>query len=299
MAILQDNFIEEGTDLLPPSDDRIFKALLTHPDAKQVLIDIISTVIEQKVTEVEIRNNELPVMDIEEKAERFDVNCTVDGGDQVNVEMHCSKGIETGIKRTDIINKYTYYMTDLHSSQTSKGKAYNELVKTYQITFFTYSVFPEHRDFASWFTLRTKNGEQFTDQINLIIVELDKLNEALGKPVECLTSFEKWSLFLKFAPDPMHRGLINDIIKDKKEINMAATLLREISKDDRERAILRSRRMAETDRFSEIRTAEMIGEERAREKWQVIVAENEAEIARKNAEIEQLRSQLAEHQANK
>jgi len=68
-------FIAMDADLLPPANDRIFKALLTHPDAKQVLIDIISTVIERKVLDVQIRNNELPVMDMEEKQERFDVNC--------------------------------------------------------------------------------------------------------------------------------------------------------------------------------------------------------------------------------
>jgi hypothetical protein len=27
-------------DILPPTDDRIFKVLLTHPNAKQVLIDV-------------------------------------------------------------------------------------------------------------------------------------------------------------------------------------------------------------------------------------------------------------------
>jgi len=41
---------------------------------------------------------------------------------------------------------------------------------------------------------------------------------------------------------------------------MAATLLREISKDERERAIQRSRRMAETDRVSDLLTAEERGE---------------------------------------
>ena len=189
-------------DILPPSNDRIFKALLTHPDAKQVLMDIISTVIEQKVTNVEVRNNELPTMDVDEKAERFDVNCTIDNDEQVNVEMHCSQSIEVGIKRDNFLKKYAYYLTDLHSSQTSKGKAYTELVKTYQITFSSHSVFPHREDFVSWFSLRAKDGEQFTDQINLIVVELDKLNESLKKPAGQLTSFEKWSLFLNYAQDP-------------------------------------------------------------------------------------------------
>jgi len=92
--------------------------------------------------------------------------------------------------------------------------------------------------------------------------------------------------------------LINDIIQNKEEISMAAALLQEISQDEKERAVLRSRRLAEMDRVSEIRTSEIIGEMRAAEKWQAVVAEKDAkhevEIANSKAEIENLRMQIAE-----
>jgi len=70
----------------------------------------------------------------------------------------------------------------------------------------------------------------------------------------------------------MHRKLINDIIKDKEEISMAAALLREISKDEHERTKLRSQRMYEHDRYSDYHTAIELGEIREREKWQDIIA---------------------------
>jgi len=127
MANYERQLLAENADILPPSDDRIFKVLLTHPDAKQVLMDIISTVIEQKVTDVKIRGNELPVSDIEEKEQRFDVNCTIDNEDQVDVEMHCEERVEIGVKFTNFINKYTYYLTDLHSSQKSKSNLISSL----------------------------------------------------------------------------------------------------------------------------------------------------------------------------
>ena len=73
---------------------------------------------------------------------------------------------------------------------------------------------------------------------------------------------------------------------------MAATILREISRDEHERARLRSRRIYETDRESDRLTSEEIGEIRANEKWQAVVAEKDADIAR-------LRSQIAELQAGK
>jgi len=251
-------------DILPPSDDRIFKVLLTHPDAKQVLIDIISTVIEQTVVDVRIRANEVPAMDVDEKNERFDVNCTIDTGEQVDVEMHSYRQDELGGGNTNFINKYVYFLTDLHSSQEATGKKYRKLVKTYQITFCMYNVFPALPEYVNWFSLRANNGYQLTDQINMIVIELDKIKKLLEKPVEEMTSFEKWSLFLRFAPDPVQRKQINDIIKSKEEIAMATALLQEISKDENERARLRSRRMYEMDQVSNLLTAEERGEIKGR-----------------------------------
>jgi len=258
-------------EILPPSDDRIFKVLLTHPDAKNILIDIVSTIVECKVIDVQIRGNEVPVMDIDEKAERFDINCTIETGDQVDVEMNCYKSVEIREKsetsnqisesfsHNNFINKYTYYLTDLHSSQKSRGKKYFELVKTYQATFCTHTVFSSQPGFVHRFSLRNEDGMLLTNQINMVIIELTKLNDVLKKPVEDLTSFEMWSLFLRYAPDPMHKNLIDDIINVKREIGMAKELLQEISKDEHERARYRSRRMAETDRISDLLTSEEKG----------------------------------------
>ncbi|MCL2231275.1 MAG: Rpn family recombination-promoting nuclease/putative transposase, partial [Treponema sp.] len=102
--------------------------------------------------------------------------------------------------------------------------------------------------------------------------------------------FEKWTLFFRFAQDPVHRGKINDIIKEKEEINMAATLLREISQDEHERARYLSRMKFETDQYSNLHTAEKRGELRSDEKWQGVVADKEAEIERLRKQIADMES---------
>jgi len=73
---------------------------------------------------------------------------------------------------------------------------------------------------------------------------------------------------------------------------MATALLREISQDERERAILRSRRMYETDMASDFLTAVELGEIREREKWQGVIADKDAKLADKEAEIAHLRAEL-------
>ena len=158
-------------------------------------------------------------------------------------------------------NKCIYYLTDLHSSQTSKGVRYADMVRTYQATFCTYTIFPKYKGFITRASLRRDTGEEISDQINFIFVELSKLKELLIKPTDKLTPLEAWSLFLRYAPDVKLRNVVNRIIEERSEIAVAGALLMEISQDERERAKFRSRRMYETDMSSNILTAEQRGRE--------------------------------------
>ncbi len=54
------------SDILPPSDDWVFKLILTAPEAKPVLMDLISAILQRPVKDVIIRNNEIPPGDMKE-----------------------------------------------------------------------------------------------------------------------------------------------------------------------------------------------------------------------------------------
>jgi hypothetical protein len=84
---------------------------------------------------------------------------------------------EPNEKHENFINKYTYYLTDLHSSQKSKGVKYYALARTYQVTFSTYTVLPHRKDYITQSGMRTPDGELISDQINMVIIELSKLEE--------------------------------------------------------------------------------------------------------------------------
>jgi predicted transposase/invertase (TIGR01784 family) len=246
-------------EILSPIDDHIFKTLLTHPDAKPSLMSIISAAIDRPVIDVAVRNNELPISDDKEKTERLDVNCTIDGGDQVDVEMHGSRSEEVDDIHTNFFNKYVYYLTDLHSSQKSKGIPYYKMVRTYQVTFCNYTIYPNHPDFITRASLRRPDGYEVSNQINFILFELSKLDELLKKSPGELSALEQWCIFLHFAADAKRRDVVNKVIAERKEIAMAGQLLMEISQDERERAKFRSRRMYETDMISDRLTAEARG----------------------------------------
>jgi predicted transposase/invertase (TIGR01784 family) len=147
-------FIDPTAEILPAKDDQIFKSLLTRnePESKIVLMDLIGSIIGYKVTDVVVKNNEPATMDVSQKQERLDVNCEIDGREIVNIEMQSSYIRELpDSEHRNLKNKSVYYGCDLFSSQSIKGKTYTDLVKTYQITFVAYTVFPKLKKYRNDF----------------------------------------------------------------------------------------------------------------------------------------------------
>jgi predicted transposase/invertase (TIGR01784 family) len=275
-------------DILPPFDDRVFKLMLTSPQAKPVLMDLIFVTIKRPVIDVVIRNNELPVSDIDEKAERLDVNCRIADGSQVDLEMQASHIQEdSGGEHKNLKGKSVYYLCDLHSSQPSKGiRRYDKLAQTYQVTFCSYTVFPDRTEYVNSFSMRHDyDNELLSDAIQAIYVELSMLDEILKKSVSDMTDMEKWAIFIRYASVPTYRETVNKIIESKEVLQMAGELLLSISQDERERAVFRSRRMYQTDLQSNLATAEDRGILKGRAVGRVEVAKN---MLKRNRPIDEI-----------
>lgn len=149
-------------------------------------MNLISSIIGRTVVDVALHPNELTPEDTEEKAERLDVNCKIDDGSQVNLEMQASHMMEdVDGQHRNLKGKSIYYLTDLHSSQPAKGlRRCDRLARSYQIPFCSYTVFPNTPDYVTSFSLRhDTTGELLSDAINLTFVELSKLDEVIKKPV--------------------------------------------------------------------------------------------------------------------
>jgi len=123
-----------------------------------------------------------------------------------------------------------------------------------------HTVFPRYQDYVSLINMRRLDGELITDQINMVIIEFSKLGSVLKKPAAEMTSLEMWSVFLRHASSPEQRQLINEMMDRRESLAMTGEILTTISQDEHERAKLRSRRMFETDLYSDLHTAEERGE---------------------------------------
>jgi hypothetical protein len=58
---------------------------------------------------------------------------------------------------------------------------------------------------------------------------------------------EQWGVFFGYANKPKYRKILDELITTRSEIGMATNILTSISKDERERAIFRSRQMYQRD----------------------------------------------------
>ena len=280
-------------DILPPSDDRVFKLILTSPEAKPVLIDLVSSIIKRPVVDVVVRNNEIPPEDTQEKAERLDVNCYIDDNSQVDLEMQASRIEEDSDgQHRNLKGKSVYYLCHLHSSQPAKGiRRYDTLARTYQVTFCSYTIFPERAEYVNSFSMRhDEDNELLSDAIRVVYVELSKLQEIMKKSVDDMTDLEKWAVFFQYASEPNHRETVNKVIASKEVLQMAGNLLMSISQDERERAVFRSRRMYQTDQQSNIATAEDRGVQRGRAEGRV---ERNIEIARQALQMKMSAADIA------
>ena len=248
--------------ILPAYDDGVFKSLLLRPESKISLADIISSFIDITITSVTVRENELPIKDINAKHEIFDINCiATDDKSQFGVEMQAApmKLDSAKNEHANIRHRSVYCLTDLHANQSGRGVNYAGFAKSYQITICNYNPFKEPHELLEKFMLRNEKGILLADAITSIIVDLSLTKKIVKKPVAEMTAAEMWAVFIANANEPEYYDLINEIIKKREGISMAQEMLATISQDEHERARFRSRRIWELDRAHEIYSAKEEG----------------------------------------
>jgi len=126
----------------------------------------------------------------------------------------------------------------------------------------------------------------------IITIELSKLRKVVKILPKEMNVRESWAVFFRYLTDKKKRQIINEIIKLKEGIAMAAEVLMTISRDEVERVRLMSEEKRLLDIQSKLVNAKRQGEAKAEKKWQKVVAEKDATIADKDAEIARLREQL-------
>ena len=248
-------YIPKDAELLDPKMDSTFKTLFTHDSRGSgiALKSLVSAIIGNEPASVEVINNELPKEVLYEKEIRLDLQCKMEDGSRIDIEIQtCPDG-------DNLRKRSLYYGSRMLSSMSNSGQHYFELPKVYQVMFTNFTLFKESRDYMQCF--RMKSGEiELCDTLQVIFIQMPLLKEESieGKN---LNEIEKWVIFLKYINDKSKSDLLNEIMGSNEGIREAGEILMTISADEREWAIQESRYKGKMDYESGLAASHAKGKE--------------------------------------
>jgi len=159
-----------------------------------------------------------------------------------------------------------FYAAKLFSGQEigGTGKRYNDLKQTYQIAILVNGRLVQDEEFYHSFeNYDPIRGVSLNGRSRIITLELSKLKDIVDKPIDKMSSQERWGIFFKFLTDKSKRSEINKILEIEEGIAMASKILKSISKDEIERALLMSELKYQLDTQSQLTDAKLEGRHEA------------------------------------
>ncbi len=222
----QTSFRPSPTALLNPCADPIFKILFTDvsEEAHQALTCFLSDILEKTVTDVVLQPNELSGESTSDKQSEFDINCKIDGK-IANVEMQGENKDDAYGKRAE------YHVAHLLNHYTPKGTDWDDIPQVFQISVMNFYFDRASEDCINHYVLRNKNGRSISDTLNVIFMELPKI-EKLDDDISKLTKAQMWGKFFLCASRADKADYVRKLTEINGGIKMAFTVLKNVSQDE-------------------------------------------------------------------
>jgi predicted transposase/invertase (TIGR01784 family) len=247
-------------DVIDPCWDNVFKAVFTKETAasRGALAALLSAFLDRRVEVAGLIANEPAVDGVRDRQIRYDIHCKIDGEELVDVEM-------TLHPRKSEAVRIEYYVGELFTSQEIRGgyRGYRNLKRTYQISLVVNSRLFADGEFLHEFQYYDVERQTSLGGLTRIItLELSKLEGILEKSAGDMTGKERWAVYFKYCTDREKRRLVNELLEYEEGIKMASEALLTISRDEHERARLRSEMKYELDHITELAEAREEGLEK-------------------------------------
>lgn len=212
--------------LLNPCADPTFKILFTDAskEAHHALTCFLCDILEKEVTDVVLQPNELSGEAISDKQSEFDINCKIDG-QIANIEIQGKNDENAYGKRVE------YHVAHILNHYTVKGTEWNEIPQVFQISVMNFNFDTEEKDCINHYFLRNKNGRPVSKILNVIFMELPKINK-LSDDISKLTKAQMWGKFFLYASKLEKAEYIQKLTQANGGIKMAFTVLKNISQDE-------------------------------------------------------------------
>ena len=250
--------------------DTLFKLLFTkYPDLLKRLVAALLSIQYKSIEQFDITNPDISPEELGKKFCRLDINMIVNG-QKVDLEVQVSN-------EGNYPERSLYYWAREFSTGLDEGQDYSILPRTIVISILGFDLFANSQRFHSEFqTLEVTSHEPLTDKMDLHFYELKKL------PPLNSTDSER-DLWLKLFKAETEEELTKIEEMGAPVMSEAIGAYRHVAASPEFREIERIRSKARHDEAQALLNARL----EERKKWQDVVADKDAEIARLRALLEE------------
>ena len=239
--------MENNLELLPLTDDYIFKRVFAYKGNESVLKDFLEALLKIEIKGIKITNPEIIPYEKGEKRGLLDIKAEINDGTMIDVEMQMKNERNTEERATE-------YMGKMISEQLQVGEDYQNLKKSIVIFITNYN-FLKRNSYHSIGRMKfdktiedeyvnlgyDKEDEVASKYIEVHYIELPKFKK---KELSKFTKLDQWMCIFT-----QNREGIMLAEKENKEIKRAINTLDFLSKDPKERERHNSIVMAEYNRL--------------------------------------------------
>ena len=239
--------MENNLELLPLTDDYIFKRVFAYKGNESVLKDFLEALLKIEIKGIKITNPEIIPYEKGEKRGLLDIKAEINDGTMLDVEMQMKNERNTE-------ERVTEYMGKMISEQLQVGEDYQNLKKSIVIFITNYN-FLKRNSYHSVGRMKfdktikdeyvnmgyDKEDEVASKYIEVHYIELPKFKK---KELSKFTKLDQWMCIFT-----QNKEGIMLAEKENKEIKRAINTLDFLSKDPKERETHNSIVMAEYNRL--------------------------------------------------
>ena len=192
---------------ISPTIDFAFKVLFGSPEHARITIHFLNAILRPlvRIAQITIQNPFLGKDDENDKLSVLDILAIDDHGRILNIEMQTT--LPAGLSK-----RLAYYTASLYSGQLSEGGLYTSLRPAISICVLTQPIFPDSNELHLEFQLRTTSGLNLTDDLQIQLLQLSKLNVELRHMAEANFT-EQWAYFMLHA-DRMSEDDVKRVFED-------------------------------------------------------------------------------------
>ena len=269
-----------------PRVDFVFKKLFGTEESKDILIDLINSIVSEKdtVADLELRNPYNEKQFLEDKRSVLDIKARSAQGKWYDIEMQV-------LPEDWFAKRSLYYWSRLYSEQLQEGKHYRDLTKTICINILNFSQLHDEPSYHNVYKVKNiVSNSELLDEFELHFIELRKYDESLADSLK--TALDRWVNFLKLA-GVYDSETMPEELKASPPVRKAMNLLERLSATKEERAIYDDRLKWIRDVESSLETMEQRGRELGRAEGIEIGREQGLEQAKKENARRMLRKGMS------